>query len=519
MTESLKRKIGQMLMAGFPSPCVDEQAKRMVEDFNLGNFVLFARNFVDYAQTGKMCGELSRLAWEKNGVAPIISTDQEGGSTCRTVEGAALFTGPMASTAAEADTRYLGRNCADVLSALGVNTDLAPVVDVNSNPMNPIIGTRSFGDTADRVKKYCLPMLEGMREGGVLATVKHYPGHGNVNCDSHIGLPNNPADSSELYSVDFEPFKAAFAAGADALMSCHVVFNSIDPDSPATVSKRIMTGLLRDEMGFTGIAMTDCLEMGAIAGTYGTGEGAVRAIEAGCDVLCISHTYKAVSEAANAIYAAVESGRLTEERIDLSYERIMRVKRKYALEKPFVWDAEKAEKVIHDAARIEKNAAISRSSITALVNDGSDVASLIRKNPAFISPCALALTGVDNVDASPANFAKAAFERFGGEYLVLPLNEMNETVTAFIENSDADVFVLGLYNGRFRDGQMQALRLLEAKHKPLVVVTFGAPYDANEVVSANLVIAAYEYTPLSMNSVLDALADGVFTGKLPVALR
>jgi len=519
MTESLKRKIGQMLMAGFPSPVVDEQARRLVEDFSLGNFVLFARNFVDYEQTGKLCAELSRLAYEKNGVAPIISTDQEGGSTCRTVEGAALFTGSMATAAAAGDARYLGKNCAEVLASLGVNTDLAPVVDVNSNPMNPIIGTRSFGDTADKVKHYALDMLAGMREGGVLATVKHYPGHGNVNCDSHIGLPNNPADSEELYSVDFEPFRAAFAAGADALMSCHVVFDSIDSENPATVSRRIMTGLLRDEMHFEGIAMTDCLEMGAIAATYGTGEGAVRAVEAGCDLLCISHTYNAVSAAANALYAAVESGRLTEERIDLSYERIMRIKRKYNMLKPFVYGAAAADAIIHDPARIKKNAAISRDSITCLRDDGSNAIKLIKSKPAFISPCALALTGVDNEDISPANFAKAAHERFGGEYMVLPLNEMNDSVKAFINGSNAEVFVLGMYNGRFREGQLQALRLLEAKQKPLIVVTFGAPYDANVVASANLVIAAYEYTPLSMNSVLDALENGEFRGNLPVALQ
>lgn len=518
MDTELKIKIGQMLMAGFPSTEADEQAKALIRDFYVGNFILFARNIVHCEQTGSMCQQLSGLVYDKTGHVPLIATSQEGGSTIRTVEGAAMCTGAMATAAADGDTYWLGKNSGEILKSLGINTDGAPVLDVNSNPRNPIIGVRSYGDTAQKVEKYGLSMLQGVKDSGVLAMCKHYPGHGNVCTDSHLSVPHNTSDAAVLYQTDFEPFGKAFAAGADALMSCHVVFDSMDKDNPATLSYRIMTTLLRDEMHFEGIAVTDCLEMGAIGSTWGPGEGAVRAVEAGCDMLCFSHTYAACGQAAEALYAAVASGRLSEERINVSYERILRVKRRYGLVRPFVFDAEKARKVIFDPQRIAKNASVSRQSVTCLKDNGN-VLSKIGPRTAFLAPRSVAQTVVDNAGRHPASFAETAAAHFGGSHLVMPLDEMNAEVRDFIENSDADVFVLGLFNARARKGQLDTLRLLENTNKPFVCVLLGSPYEADLISKADCVIATYEYTPLSVNSLISALSEGRFEGKLPVAIQ
>ncbi len=511
----LKKRVGQMIMAGFPTSAPDEQVTRLTEDFLVGNFVLFKRNFVNSNQTGKMCEGLSRIAFEKTGLAPIISTDQEGGSTCRCSEGAALIPGAMCVSAGQGDGKWLGESCARILTSLGVNTDLAPVLDVNSDPMNPIIGVRSFGDKVETVAKYGLDELCGMQKGGLLATIKHYPGHGNVNSDSHLTLPHNDAPASELYSVDFEPFRRAIASGADALMTCHVVFKSIDPDNPATLSKRIMTGLLREEMGFDGIAMTDCIEMNAIKETYGMGEGAVRAIEAGCDMLCVSHTYEAVKQAAEAVYAALESGRLTRERIDLSYERILRVKRKYGLDKPFVFDAQAARQLVTEPERIKKTRAINRAAITRMVGPSRKIA---LSNPVFLSPFALSMTRDDNPDNEPDCLAREAQKRFGGEKVIFPLGEYNEEVARQVDAAQGDVYVLGVYNARFRPTQCEVYKQLKQKNKPVIVVLMGAPYDIMYFRDADEVLCAYEYTSASIDAVLDALSEDSYSGVLPVRL-
>ena len=515
MTQELKRKIGQMLMAGFPSPQVDEQARKLVHDFCLGNFVLFKRNFENSRQTGEMCEGLNALTYEDSGLAPIISLDQEGGNISRMVEGASLLPGAMSVSAADANGFEIGSICARVMTSHGVNANLAPVLDVNSDPMNPIIGFRSFGDTPETVIKYGVSELKGMNAGGMLATMKHFPGHGNVSGDSHLTLPVNNSDEATLRAVDFAPFKAAVEAGAEALMTCHVVFKDFDPDNPATLSRRIMTDYLRGELGFQGIVMTDCMEMGAIRDTIGTGEGAVRAVEAGCDMLCISHTYEAVSAAANALYAAVDSGRLSPERIEESYQRILRVKRKFGLDKPFVFDAAKGEAAIHNEADIRALRAVSRRGITRVYDDfkAPDLS-----NPVFLSPNALCFTGNDNPEGMPDNFAYSAAKRLGGKSIIFPIDTVDDATKEAIDAARGSAFVLGLYNARFRPSQIEVYKLLKQKQVPVTVVLLGAPYDLGLLAGERNVIVSYEYTDASIKAVLNALTENAYYGRLPVRL-
>ncbi len=518
MVDEIRLKIGQMLMAGFPPPEVDAQARWLTGEYYVGNFVLFARNIGTVQQTCEMCGALSRLVWDQTGLAPLIAADQEGGVVCRLCEGVALLPGPMAIAAADADASVVGRNCADALAAVGINANLAPVLDVNRDPMNPIIGARAYGDTVQAVQKFGLGMLAGLRERELLAAVKHFPGHGNVKTDSHLQMPCNEAAEEELRAVDFAPFQAAFSQGADALMTGHVCLRNYDPEFPATLSHKIMTDLLRGVMGFQGIAITDCMEMGAISTAYGIGEGAVLAVEAGCDILCFSHTYEAVAQAAQALYAAVESGRITPERIDRSYERILRVKRKYNLLRPSAPSVEKARSILYDPVRREQHRRISRRSITLLSDTGGLARLKQAKHPAFFAPASLALTGNEDQEKPPTYFSRMAAERYGGKWTVLPLDGLDDAADGALRAQEYDVAVLGLYNARFRPGQQRILRILEEQSRPLVVVMLGAPYDAALICRADAVIAAYEYTPMSVCAVLDALEENNFEGTPPVRM-
>lgn len=516
MTPELKKKIGQMLSAGFPSPQVDEQAIALARDYAVGNYYLFSRNIISAKQTCDLCEALSSLAYEYNGVAPFIGIDQEGGAVSRIVEGASLIPGAMALAASpDADIYQAGKNCAQVLTALGVTSPSSPVLDVNMEPLNPIIGARSFGDVPETVAKLGTQLMLGLMDGGQIATVKHYPGHGNVKSDSHLGVPVNDTPRDQLDATEWLPFKKAFALGAPALMTSHVLYSEVDPENPATLSKTIMTDILRGEQGFTGLVVTDCMEMDAIRKSYGVGEGAVRAVEAGCDMLTFSHTLEAVSEAAKALYAAVDSGRISEERIEASYQRVMALKARYGLLTPPVIDRAKAQQLAADPEKNALHQLISRRSMT-LVHDNGGLAALnSAKRPAFFAPPSFALTGAEDQKTNPLSFAKHAAAAYNGVCVTLPLNDYTEAEAAAVAG-DYDVAVIGLYNARFRDGQINTLRALQAQGKPLVVILLGAPYDVPLVGACDTLIAAHEYTNLSVRALLDALHEGTFTGIMPV---
>ena len=519
MDQTLKHKIGQMIVAGFPSPYVDDQARRLVEDFEVGNFALFGRNYVTAEQATQMCSDLHKLVYAKTGYSAYLASDQEGGVVSRVCIGSALFPGTMAMAASpSADPYQVGKNCGNILGSMGILGNFGPVMDVNLDPMNPIIGSRSYSDDPETVARMGVEMIRGMHDGGMLATLKHYPGHGNVSTDSHLGVPHNTCSQEELERVEWMPFQRAIDAGADAIMTAHVVYDQVDPEYPATISKKIMTGLLRDTMKFEGIAVTDCMEMDAIKVTYGIGPGAVMAIQAGCDVLCFSHTYEAVAEACNALYKAVEEGVITPERIDQSYQRIIRLKERYNLVTPPPVDTESAMKWLGDKKIMDFHAKISRDSMTMLYDNGGYQALKNAKCPRFFAPASIAVTGAEDKERAPTRFSDLAQQRFGGDSVVYPMSEVDDATLEAIRSEDYDVAVLALYNARFRKSQQAILRELEAQNRPLVVLLLGAPYDASLIRNAKCVICAYEYTYLAANALLSALETGAFTGHLPVKL-
>ena len=301
-------------------------------------------------------------------------------------------------------------------------------------------------------------------------------------------------------------------------MTCHVVFDDVDPEYPTTISPKIMTGLLRDTMHFDGIAVTDCMEMDAIKVTYGIGPGAVMAVQAGCDVLCFSHTYEAVAEAVNALYRAVEEGVIIPERIERSYRRIIRLKEQYNLVAPPPVDTASAMKWLGDREIMDFHAKISLDSMTMMYDNGGYQAFKNAKRPRFFAPASIAVTGAEDKERAPTRFSELAQQRFGGDSVVYPMNQVDEATLEAIRSPDYDVAVLALYNARFRESQRAILRELEAQDRPLVVLLLGAPYDAVLIHNAKCVICAYEYTYLSANTLLTALETGEFNGHLPVTL-
>ena len=275
-------------------------------DRGLGGVVLFARNVRDQEQLRQLCASI------RVDDTTIVAIDEEGGDVTR-LEAAQGSSVPGALALGEVDDPALTESVAGAVAAAlrdaGITHDLAPVADVNTNPLNPVIGVRSFGSDPVRVARHVAAFVTGLQDGGVAACVKHFPGHGATEVDSHLGLPVVEATGEELRAVELVPFRAAFAAGARSVMTAHLVVPALDA-RPATLSRIVLTDILRDELGFTGMAVTDALEMGAISGAYGMGEASVLALAAGADALCLGHDIDEshVRLVRAAIVEAVESG-------------------------------------------------------------------------------------------------------------------------------------------------------------------------------------------------------------------
>ncbi|MBI4955877.1 MAG: beta-N-acetylhexosaminidase [Myxococcales bacterium] len=287
LTLSLPELCGQLIVGGFEGTELPESFRRALAAGQRGGAILFRRNLKDVSQVQALCRSIAAAAPKT--LPPFIGVDQEGGRVVRLPE-PCLALPPMRVFGRIDDPAFTYRAAAVLgseLAALGFNLDFAPVLDVDSNPDNPIIGDRSFGSEVSVVTRHALSFIDGLQSQRVLACGKHYPGHGDTAQDSHVALPRVERELASLRATELLPFQAACGAGVASLMTAHVVYPALAPDVPATFSSAICTELLRGELGFQGVLFSDDLEMGAVTVRYGIEEAAVAAIAAGCDALLV----------------------------------------------------------------------------------------------------------------------------------------------------------------------------------------------------------------------------------------
>jgi beta-N-acetylhexosaminidase len=320
MSES--EKVGQLIMAGYSGADGVEAAAELVGDLQVGAVILFADNVQSPQHAAAVTGAFRSAAGE---IEPLIAIDHEGGEVIRM--GPPVTQLPDAWTIGETGDPELAREAGGVageeLLAMGIGVDLAPVLDVSDEPRNPIIGRRAFGDDPQLVAEMGLAFADGLESTGVVATGKHFPGHGHTTVDSHFDLPVVDRTRRQLERIDFVPFQAAVDAGIEMIMTAHVVYPALDRREPATLSRPILTGILREEMGFEGVIVTDSLSMEAITEQRSRGEAAVVSILAGADMVLIPDDVAGVR---TALLRALRSGRLPAERLDESVRRILRLK-------------------------------------------------------------------------------------------------------------------------------------------------------------------------------------------------
>ncbi|SFG62480.1 beta-N-acetylhexosaminidase [Sporolactobacillus nakayamae] len=334
MKRDYLESIGQLMVFGFDGKRMTPELKKMIHENKLGSIILFSRNLAEPSQIRQLTNELQSEAKKAGHQYPLmICTDQENGAVRRLGKGSTEFPGSMVLGASQdVNNAYkVAKMTAEELKNVGINWNLAPVVDVNNNPLNPVICTRSFGEDPRIVAEMGKAFMRGLQEKGIISTLKHFPGHGDTGMDSHLDLPVIKHNIDRLEKVELVPFRRCIDAGADVIMSAHIYFPALEKQYglPATLSKKVLTGLLREHLHFQGVITTDCLEMKAISDRFGTARGAVMALKAGADMVMVSHTYEKQVETLDQVNKALEKGQINTKSLIQSMERINRLKEKY----------------------------------------------------------------------------------------------------------------------------------------------------------------------------------------------
>ena len=540
---TLEQKVGQLLMCGFHGQQADEQITHLIRDYHIGGVIYFRRNVQSVDQLTRLSAELQNMAAAAGAIPLMISVDQEGGMVARIdKEGMTQVPGNMALGATGNPeytlecTQILGRE----LKGIGIDMNLAPVVDVNNNPLNPVIGVRSYGEHAESVAAHGVAAITGYQSQGIAATAKHFPGHGDTAVDSHLGMVTVPHDRNRLEQMELLPFRRAIEAGVDAIMTAHVMFPSIEPEPiPATLSRKVLTGLLREEMGFKGIIITDCLEMHAISKPYGVAEAAIRAVEAGADLILVSHTLQDQVAAVEAIVQAVRTGRITEDIINKALERIITWKAARCGYPDTGLDSPKASETIEatDVEPVNYNEStepsdpselnestlfkIALSSITIVHNDG-----LLPLDPEkdvhVIWPEVVQRTEVDEPWSHTESLG-IALSRLRGrvrEHNITTQPTYDEADRILGEVLESEQVIVCTYTsaGHLPKGQQYLVEKLSENHS-LIVIALRNPYDLLEISRPGSYVCTYENTPAVVRALSHVLTGGLQpTGRLPVRL-
>jgi len=325
--DSLRQRIGRLLFVGIPGPTLDDATRARLEELHPGGVVLFRRNVGSPAVIAALTEALHSLSSQ-----PLVAIDHEGGRVLRLSAPFTQFP-PAAAVGRcrDVDCAYrVGRAMAAELASVGIDLSFAPVLDVHSNPANPVIGDRAFGSDPELVSALGIAMMRGLRDGGLIPCGKHFPGHGDTETDSHLELPVVRRSRQELERTELVPFRAAIAAGVPMLMTAHVLYPALDTEHPATLSHAIVTALLREQLGFAGVVASDDMEMRAIGDHHDIGDAAVASLRAGVDVLLVCQDLGKATRVHAAIADALRRGELDAKMIGGAARRVQWLKNERA---------------------------------------------------------------------------------------------------------------------------------------------------------------------------------------------
>lgn len=478
---TLEKKIGQMFLFGFSGHEPSQKFQKLITNNHIGNIIVFSRNFPDAAHLRILC----KSFYEELKIPPLIAIDQEGGVVTRIMKGATLMPGNMA-LAATGDPN-LARMCGEIigreLRAIGVNLNLAPVLDINK-PENPGVGVRSFGETSDKVSRYGVEFIIGLKSQHVFAVAKHFPGLGSAVRDTHFDMTVIDKSKKELDQFDLTPFKSAIENGVDCIMTTHAGYTAYKTDGsvlPATFTPEIPGILLRDKLGFSGVIITDDLEMGASVKSFDMSKSVVTAINAGADLLCVCHDIDLQKTAINSVLEAVKTGHLSESRIDQSVERIINLKKKFVENYDRFFEEDLEELMAQHKKPAKK---IVEKSIT--VTDPEKVLPL-----ALEKDEKLLVIVPQFGQLTPVEEHREAMEKTG-ELLIQLIKNRNINVVKKVYSTSpdpeeidsilaqaaiVDKILLCTHNVHLNKNQAKLVREIGKLTKPVILITLRNPYD------------------------------------------
>ncbi|WP_371580116.1 glycoside hydrolase family 3 protein [Streptomyces sp. NBC_01314] len=500
-------------------------AAELLAKYRVGGIIYFswAHNTRDPHQIADLSNGIQRASLGlPRGLPVLVSTDQEHGIVARVGRPATLLPGAMALGAggSGADAREAGRIGGAELRAIGVRQDYAPVADVNVNPANPVIGVRSFGADPKAVSALVAAQVKGYQGAGVAATAKHFPGHGDTAVDSHYGFPVIEHTREQWTALDAPPFRAAIRAGIDSIMTAHIMVPALDPaGDPATLSRPILTGILRGELGYDGVVVTDSLTMQGVREKYGDDQVPVLALRAGADQLL---NPPSIDVAWNAVLSAVRAGRLTEARLDESVLRVLRLKAKLGLfERPYVSDAD-VDRVVGTGRHLDAADRIAERTTTLLVNEGS-LLPLSRRTHRNVLVVGADPASPSGTTGPPTAVLAAELTSLG--FTTTRLSTGTAPTQALIDQAVAaaagkDAVVVATYNVTAAGTQRTLVARLLATGVPVVAVAVRNPYDVAQLPEVKACLASYSWTDVEVRAAARVLAGRVAPrGKLPVPVQ
>ena len=531
---SLRDKVTQMLMVDFRKwgetagtatdfTVMNDEVRKIVEDYNFGSVIYFANNIKTTEETFALTQEMQAAATKDGGIALIICADQEGGSVYRLGSGTAL-PGNMAlgATYASNGTKYAlhaGQIIGSELSILGINGNLAPVVDVNNNANNPVIGLRSYGDDAEMVGELASAVIAGMAEYNVIGTAKHFPGHGDTATDSHYGLPMVDKSLDVLREVELKPYEVAIDQGIEMIMTAHILYPQLESDKiysnkskaeeslPATMSDDILTGLLKEDMGFEGIIVTDAMNMAGIADKWDQVQSCVIAIQAGVDLICMPCQLYCQADLANldaiidGIIAAVEDGTIPMERIDDANRRILTVKENRGILDYNAEDysLEQAQAVVGSDENRAKEREIAAAAVTVVKNENNVLPLNITETSKVLMLCpynnerAQMLMGWNRAKEAGLipEGAEVDYYRFNSATISDELKAKLDWADTYIIITEVSSTARMEYKHWLSAGPNNFCNYAAENGKISVIASCDKPYDVQMYPNADAILAAY----------------------------
>ena len=500
--------IGQVIMVGLPYDYLDEEYKKFIEQYKIGNYILFARNYTDSVQMKEFMKELYIYTESIVGSFPLVSIDQEGGMVVRLFKDVTFPASPLTTSATSVGNApfITGEIIGKDMLKHGINLNLAPCLEINENLLNPLVNVRGYGATKEIVLKNATLFVEGVQSSGALSCIKHFPGAGSSTKDSHLELPIIDDPKEQLLNYNMYPF--VNLTKSDALMTSHCIYKSFD-ETPSTLSHILLTDVLRKQIGFNGLIISDGMEMNAIKDYYGIGEGCVMALNAGCDILLLCHEYEQQLDAFVAVKKAVEEGRILRttveekvDRINIAKQKVLKYQPNYFTDMPYeIVEKEHTlmQEIVDNSYTLIKGTAPYIDDRTLVISSNAKVGSIVEDE----------FDNTNLTNALKQNFKNNTIIKFTKD------NTFKDEILKIANNYEH--IVVYSYDAYYDSIQIDVINELLKLDKEVHVISIKGPADEPYFKGLTNYSCLYEYTPNSIKTIIKQLKNEILLkGMLPI---